>query len=271
MGWVDLVLDVPLFWPANSAILLSAQAELGRKWKDLNQCQPNPAVRPPAPPCIMLPQVFIPSWTNLYGSAYKEYPTRELFSACPLFGCPIKKQQVMVSKTTWRNLNSHGSRRCNEEPSPDVAFCITQFIEEHHGCRTTLMKTNKTLPFCNLEQIFSVDELTIKISNMDEAAVYTLTGCLPPCEYDEFFLKEGPLKDGGFIMGRKELALEIVVPNGRYEEREQYIVYDSDSFIADVGGFLGLLLGHSMLSLYQLGAQWIADGKKLNIIRKFLR
>ena len=62
----------------------------------------------------------------------------------------------------------------------------------------------------------------------------------------------------------------FVVPTGRYEVREQYVVYDSDSFIADVGGFLGLLLGHSMLSLYQLGAQWIAGGTNVDMIRKFL-
>ena len=31
---------------------------------------------------------------------------------------------------------------------------------------------------------------------------------------------------------------------------EQYVVYDFDSFIADVGGFMGLLLGCSVFSLY---------------------
>ena len=111
-----------------------------------------------------------------------------------------------------------------------------------------------------------VDTLARKFSNIDEATVHALTGCLPPCQYDEFFLSEGPLREDGMCItgDRKELILEILVPTGRYEEREQYVVYDSDSFIADVGGFLGLLLGHSMLSLYQLCAQWIAEGKKIN-------
>jgi hypothetical protein len=35
-----------------------------------------------------------------------------------------------------------------------------------------------------------------------------------------------------------------------HSEREQYIVYDFNSFFADVGGYLGLLLGHSLLSMY---------------------
>ena len=34
-----------------------------------------------------------------------------------------------------------------------------------------------------------------------------------------------------------------------FESKRQYIVYDGSSFIADVGGFLGLLLGHSVYGL----------------------
>ena len=169
-------------------------------------------------------------------------------------------------------MNHHDSQICNEDQATDIASCITQFIEEKYDCQTTLMKTNTTLPFCGYQQVLSVDEMINLISNMDETAVYALTGCLPPCEYDQFFLSEGPLKDGpSGVIGRNELVLEILVPIGRHEEREQYVVYDTDSFIADVGGFLGLLLGHSMLSLYQLGNRWVADKKKVDIAHKFLR
>ena len=33
-------------------------------------------------------------------------------------------------------------------------------------------------------------------------------------------------------------------------EEEQYVIYDANSFIAEVGGYMGLLLGCSILSLY---------------------
>ena len=36
-----------------------------------------------------------------------------------------------------------------------------------------------------------------------------------------------------------------------HEQEEQYIVYDTDSFFADVGGFMGLLLGTSLVSVYK--------------------
>jgi hypothetical protein len=36
----------------------------------------------------------------------------------------------------------------------------------------------------------------------------------------------------------------------------QYVIYDYDSFIADIGGYLGLLLGHSAFSVYVYLAGW---------------
>ena len=41
---------------------------------------------------------------------------------------------------------------------------------------------------------------------------------------------------------------------GRYQEMEEYLIYDFNSFIADVGGYLGLLLGQSLYGIYQMGA-----------------
>jgi hypothetical protein len=43
----------------------------------------------------------------------------------------------------------------------------------------------------------------------------------------------------------------------RHDVMEQYIIYDSDSFIADVGGFLGLLLGHSAFSIWMSMEIWV--------------
>ena len=33
-------------------------------------------------------------------------------------------------------------------------------------------------------------------------------------------------------------------------EEEQYVIHDLYSFFADIGGYMGLLLGSSLLSLY---------------------
>ena len=50
-----------------------------------------------------------------------------------------------------------------------------------------------------------------------------------------------------------KLAFYYYYGSGRYTLKTYYYSYDWNSFFADVGGFLGLLLGHSLLSFYDVG------------------
>ena len=47
------------------------------------------------------------------------------------------------------------------------------------------------------------------------------------------------------------MTLRTEINDRSYDEKRQYVVYDFNSFIADVGGFIGLLLGFSTLSLFK--------------------
>ena len=44
-------------------------------------------------------------------------------------------------------------------------------------------------------------------------------------------------------------------PGGNYEVTNEYYTYDENSFIADVGGYLGLFLGFSLLSFFDMGVE----------------
>ena len=61
---------------------------------------------------------------------------------------------------------------------------------------------------------------------------------------------------------KNELQLRLGYMNGRYEVRKQYPLYDINSFIADVGGYLGLILGYSILSLCSVIEKWIISKSK---------
>jgi hypothetical protein len=54
--------------------------------------------------------------------------------------------------------------------------------------------------------------------------------------------------------------------------KKQYYVYDSDSFIADIGGYLGLCLGMSMLTFYDMAVMlttgWIGKKRVVNESKK---
>ena len=54
---------------------------------------------------------------------------------------------------------------------------------------------------------------------------------------------------GGF--SRNRMALEWEYMNSDYIVRQEYLTYDMNSLIADIGGYLGLLLGYSLLSIYE--------------------
>ena len=55
--------------------------------------------------------------------------------------------------------------------------------------------------------------------------------------------------DDIFDANKVELSWHIV--RGDYEEKKQYLTYDENCFVADFGGYLGLLLGHSVLTFYE--------------------
>ena len=41
----------------------------------------------------------------------------------------------------------------------------------------------------------------------------------------------------------------------------QYVVYDADALVADIGGYLGLLLGHSIYSVLVTITGWLKNAK----------
>ena len=101
----------------------------------------------------------------------------------------------------------------------------------------------------------------------DESEIYKLTGCMSSCKKDEFDIVEASemvsmktydtLPFGGTEpVGAKALKLYMYFINGQYDEREQYVIYDYNSFIADVGGYMGLLLGMSMQGMFETVEEW---------------
>ncbi len=57
------------------------------------------------------------------------------------------------------------------------------------------------------------------------------------------------------------LTASFQFTTGKHELKEQYVLYDFNAFIADIGGYLGLLLGHSLLSIYHSAYSWCQTKK----------
>ena len=134
--------------------------------------------------------------------------------------------------------------------------CITQFVEKETGCRTMMYKSDMNISTCSTpEQIALLVRRTTLIRQLDSNGILAVTGCLATCEWNEFrhnvrierWTEKKEMKNGKYV----DFAIST---KGRYEEMEEYLIYDFNSFIADVGGYLGLLLGQSLYGIYQMGA-----------------
>ncbi len=53
------------------------------------------------------------------------------------------------------------------------------------------------------------------------------------------------------------MKLNLFMPTTKHSIKEQYVIYDANSFVADVGGYLGLLLGHSLLGIGIDAINWM--------------
>ena len=122
----------------------------------------------------------------------------------------------------------------------------------------------------------------------DDNDVYKMTDCLSSCHKSTFELELSQQNKNNLEDSRDSaLLLTTRYPLKRYELRKQvganvlefctiesnlfdsaqYLVYDWNSFIADVGGYLGLLLGQSCLGMYHL----MVTPSNWDTLKKYIR
>ncbi len=204
--------------------------------------------------------VFLPSTYCLFGSAFA-------YIRAPQEGKRYS-QNFYLEKIQWLRIDSR-DYRCNEtETEVSVEACLNRFIEDSAGCSSKYQTTPPSKPVCTtMEQYRNWTEWLYKLKKMDETSIHAKTGCLATCNYNEYDLSTPSqvVVSNSSTSEGKELSLALTFPKGKYEVRELYYVYDQDSFIADVGGYLGLLLGHSIFSivcsLHLLGDRFDVFGK----------
>ena len=134
----------------------------------------------------------------------------------------------------------------------EINTCIHHHIENKIGCQLPWHNKNTTLPRCiKFEQYEEFLNSYDQISNLNVASISKVTGCLPSCKRNEFKLKVVSQMDMPSIEGQIHFFGGIFFyPSGAYKEKSYYHTYEFSDYIADVGGYMGLLLGFSLLSFY---------------------
>jgi hypothetical protein len=155
-------------------------------------------------------------------------------------------------KTDLINLDQPGYRCNSSKELVGAKQCTDMYIEKHLGCSLPWQKQNYYAhPTCNetwqYEKLYNLKQ---ESAYMDDSEIFENMGCLSSCKKTKYILN--PLS--GLVTKNKyspnRFKIKLFFSSGRYNEKTQYWIYDMNNLIADIGGYLGLLLGYSLLSLY---------------------
>ena len=147
---------------------------------------------------------------------------------------------------------------CNEDPNASLTNCYKLYVEQRVGCQIPIIGQLNRQRNCS----GSKDELeyfneAVRFLEMPNKKRIRETGCMPPCTYTEFQSKTIYKAKISRKMTGATLLLNFFSPQSIVPFEEEVLVYDGYNFIADVGGYLGLLLGVSVLTIYKDGIKWL--------------
>ena len=193
-------------------------------------------------------QMIIPSDNWLYGSDKKIISIEPNTSYT--FQYHIFQDEEVALDTSLQ--------RCHEpNNSSSISTCVARFVQEKFNCSLPLLGGFDIGNVCGEDMTFKAFQYvqhTLRIST--ELQVFQDTGCMPSCHRRKIQLNT--------IGSKQEKSQEPKIwwlfnfRDGQYNLHEEYYVYDWGSLIADIGGFLGLLLGHSLLSMFHVSAAYVA-------------
>ena len=160
----------------------------------------------------------------------------------------LKVHEIRRTQVTY--LNDQRTPCISKAREESMHKCIQHYIESEIGCQLPWNDGETQLPRCiEKEQYQSFLDTSERISSLSGFSIAKKTGCLPSCKIYEYTMKDqDPIR-----LGYGQAATfygYFYFPGGQYWEKVYHYNYDFTSYIADVGGLIGLFLGFSMLGFY---------------------
>lgn len=224
---------------------------------------------------------IIPNFARSYGTVFVKFS---------IHGNLSSEFRFEIHRSEINALDKEAQRCYSTKDAPTVAKCVEEkFVEKGLNCSLRRLMSEPLLGICNDSRLFSAFKATSsrrkvfhqhgkmfpkeasndifwKLNGLDEREIYDITGCMPGCSKSKIVLV--PEYIHNMIDDNKNMAnLSFVYPRGEYDLVEEYYIYDWGSFIADVGGHLGLLLGSSLLSMYHTTVPLLTDQIRSLVIR----
>ena len=162
------------------------------------------------------------------------------------------------------NMNKN-SYTCNEDNQNHFMQCVENYYSKKLGCLLSWTikdgQDNHTVNTCKGKDKFrEFKNISKNILRTEETNELIKEGCFAPnCLQRSWDLKKEKFDD------YKDTAFEFFMsPNPTVLVRREVKLYTAINFFAEVGGYLGLLLGESLIAYIIMISKWIhVIGKKL--------
>ena len=142
----------------------------------------------------------------------------------------------------------------NNNGKVDIWICLENFIASQMNCTLPWLFKNGTmeLPLCSKPDEYLTYLAAYEyLIYFDTDYITKTLNCTPSCKRVEYAIK--PFKGAPqHNLDKNAWVFEIFFGKDRFPIREQYYTYDFQNLLADFGGYLGLLLGYSLLGFYDM-------------------
>ena len=155
------------------------------------------------------------------------------------------------------NMNKH-SYTCNEDNQNNFMNCVENYYSKRLGCLLPWsIKDNQKNHSDNVckgkDKFKEYKNISMNIPRREETKDLIKEGCLiPNCQQRSWDMKKEKFNDVG------STSFHFFIPQkAKVLQRREVKLYTPLNFFAEVGGYLGLLLGESLISYIIMISKWI--------------
>ena len=138
----------------------------------------------------------------------------------------------------------------DEDSETDLWECMTEHMYSKINCNLpwALKKNDKDIHLCSSPKEYqSYSAITMGGLYHKSEYIEKVAKCTPRCKRMEYSAK---LAFTSRLYGLDEWTLRIYFAKDKFPVKQQFYIYNTANLIADFGGYLGLLLGYSLLGFY---------------------
>ena len=163
----------------------------------------------------------------------------------------MSNQQDVVKRLKKSNFE------CNDDNSNKQADCLNNYYASKLNCVLPWVHTDNPEPadFCDGKDKFEeFRNLSMSIGEFGATNELYERGCLiPNCQQKSWNIKSSKKLKNPY---NYTFPLFIFSQETKVLLRNEIELYTISSFFADIGGYLGLLLGESLISFFLMGVSW---------------